>query len=185
MSSWTQLLLQSTKVSAPAPGMWAVDSRAALHMGQDLRLCSRFGFQTVTVVRYQNRGVKLDYRALNYETIRVFCMSRCTVRQSDPPFASPIHPPICHLLIYSPYALCTHDSPPARQCTSPTSCTLFPQPPTAVPSHRTVHTPLHILLQHELNYSLLIRGNQRRKQVTANRADSVRYEGQRRPCVTT
>jgi hypothetical protein len=58
MSILTQLQLQSTKASAPAPGTWTVDGRAALRMGQGLRLSSRFGFQTVTEVRYHNHEVK-------------------------------------------------------------------------------------------------------------------------------
>jgi len=45
------------------------------------------------------------------------------------PFVSPSPPPICHLLIYFPYAACTHDR---RQCTTPTFCTRFPQPPAPV-----------------------------------------------------
>ena len=58
MPTLAQLQLQSTKASAPAPGTWAADSRAALHMGQGLRLSSLFGFQTVTEVRDQNHGVE-------------------------------------------------------------------------------------------------------------------------------
>jgi len=125
-------------------------------MGQDLRLSCRIGFQTLIEVRQQIHGVELHYRTLNYETIRVFYMSRRTVRPVRPSIRlslllPPIHTPIClsaiSLFTFHTLYIHTADSPPARQCTTPTFCTRFPQPPKAVPisSHRRYAAPYPIV----------------------------------------
>jgi len=122
-------------------------------MGQDLRLSCRFGFQILIEVRHQNHGVKLDYRTLNYETIRVFYTSRRTVRQSDSPFVSPSFPlpptrpsaylPFPYLLSICSMYTCQHAGAQHPH---------FPQSPTAVPisSHRRHAAPYPVVARAKL-----------------------------------
>jgi len=65
-----------------------------------------------------------------------------TLHSSPPP--SPSHLPICHLVIYFPYALCTHDSPPARHCTTPATNS------SSISSHRRHAAPYPVVTRAKL-----------------------------------